>query len=154
VSAVSDDQDDDRADELAQDALWRARHGLPGQAASALEAIRERNPELAEQILSGDLPPDVYEQIGRDFLERAGDTPLPPELAQLVQNFLAAASGSPDPAPTTIDDVRAAVEAGEPCDRLFEVRNAMAAHDPDKAAANQLLQNIGCYSPQSTRTDG
>jgi hypothetical protein len=153
VSAVSDDQDDDRADELAQDALWRARHGLPGQAASALDAIRERNPELAEQILSGDLPPDVYEQIGRDFLERAGDTPLPPELAQLVQNFLAAASGPPDPAPTTVDDVRAAVEAGEPCDRLFAIRNAMAPHDPANAAANKLLRAVGCHSSGSRRPD-
>jgi hypothetical protein len=149
---MSEDHDHEPADALAEDALWRARHGLPGPVASALDAIRERNPELAAQILSGDLPPDVHEQIGRDFLERAG-APATPELAQLVQNVLAAVGGSPDPAPATFDDLRAAVEAGEPCHRLFEIRNAMAAHDPGKAAANQLLQRVGCYSASSSRTD-
>jgi hypothetical protein len=156
--------EDDRDDELAEDALWRARHGLPGPVTSMLDAIRERNPQLAEQIVSGDLPPEVHEQIGRDFLERAGDIPLSPEVAQVVQTVLAAVSGPPDPAPATLDDllfeipapatlddVRAAVAAGEACDLLFEIRNAMAANDPDRAAANDLLQSVGCYSPRSTR---
>jgi hypothetical protein len=149
---MSEDQDHDRADALAEDALWRARHGLPGPVASALDAIRERNPELAEQILSGDLPPDVHEQIGRDFLERAG-SPAAPELAQLVQNVFAAVGGPPAPAPATFDDLRAAVGAGEPCSRLVEIKNAMDPKSPELQRAVEALRTVGCYSARSTRTD-
>jgi len=59
---------------------------------------------------------------------------------------------STDVAAATLAEFEAAVAAGEPCARLFEVRNAMDPKSQDKVRANELLRDLGCWSASSTRT--
>lgn len=46
-----------------------------------------------------------------------------------------------------------AVDAGEPCDVLFEIRNEFDPDSPLIESANERLRSIGCFSSTSERTD-
>lgn len=48
---------------------------------------------------------------------------------------------------------RAAVDHGEPCSELFEIRHKLPA-SVDRVKVDADLAEIGCNSPQAMRTDG
>lgn len=45
------------------------------------------------------------------------------------------------------------LDAGANCAELFRIRNAMDPKSPDIEQINEDLRGIGCYSPDSIRTD-
>ena len=47
---------------------------------------------------------------------------------------------------------RAAVDHGEPCSRLYEIRHKLPT-SVDRAKVDADLAEIGCNSPQAIRTD-
>lgn len=57
--------------------------------------------------------------------------------------------------PTTMERFQEAVEEGEDCQTLFDIRNEF--HPADEASAvkiaNQRLRRVGCTSASSQRTD-
>jgi hypothetical protein len=131
-------------DLIADEAL----HGTPGQAADPARAQQLRD-KLVQH--DGDQARALLDQVAEDV--ESLDGPLASSAADVVAQVRLALGSldAGDPPAATLDDVRAAVQAGEPCDRLFEVRNAMAPKDPDRRAAGELLQSVGCWSPASTR---
>lgn len=48
---------------------------------------------------------------------------------------------------------REALEEGASCAELFELRNDMDRSETNIDTVNEELQEIGCYSSSSTRTD-
>lgn len=46
------------------------------------------------------------------------------------------------------------LDAGAPCQELFDIRNTADPKDPDIKRMNNQLRAIGCYSSSSDRTDG
>ncbi len=51
------------------------------------------------------------------------------------------------------DSFEERLEAGTSCGELFEMRNELDSDDPRIPEMNEDLQEIGCYSSSSTRTD-
>jgi hypothetical protein len=46
-----------------------------------------------------------------------------------------------------------ALDADEPCTRLFEIRNDTEPDSPLIESMNEQLRSVGCYSSDSERTD-
>lgn len=52
-----------------------------------------------------------------------------------------------------LDDFAEEVESGASCQALFEIRNGWDPDSPNLDAANRMLQEVGCFSASSERTD-
>lgn len=56
-------------------------------------------------------------------------------------------------AETTLADLRAAIDRGDGCAELIDIKNRMDPKSSDYLAAPDLLRSVGCFSATATRTD-
>ncbi|HEX7349644.1 hypothetical protein [Brachybacterium sp.] len=52
-----------------------------------------------------------------------------------------------------LEEFESSLEGGASCEELFELRNELDPSSHTVVEANEALQEIGCYSSSSTRTD-
>lgn len=136
-------EDEDQADELAEDRLWRARNDMPGPLEMNARQIMEQNPELAAEL-------GLPETVSDASAARASGSPA---AYQLEQERAARPVADHSASAAVLEQLHAAIADGEPCSRLVELRKAMHPKAPQVDEANAELRRVGCWSAASMRTD-